>query len=55
MAIKEPTPVLANDSGKLEIIPGDDVPALSWGTWTFRWTLGFDVEPGGGLEIILVP
>jgi len=43
------------DNGRIEIVPGDDVQALSWGTWRFRWTLGFGVEPGGGMEIILVP
>jgi len=55
MPITKPTPVVENENGKIEIIPGGEVEALSWGTWTFRWTLGFDVEPGGGLEIVLVP
>jgi hypothetical protein len=49
------TPVVCNEKGRIEILPGEPVPALSWGTWTFRWTLGFDVVAGGGLEIILVP
>jgi len=39
-------PVIENDKGRIEIIPGDDVQALSWGTWKFRWILGFDVIPG---------
>ena len=47
--------VVENAKGLLEIIPGDDVPALSWGSWTFRWQPAFNVQPGGGLEIILVP
>ena len=55
MPIGEPRPVVENEKGRIEIAPGDDVQALSWGTWTFRWTLGFDVAPGGGMEIILVP
>ena len=48
-------PCVENEKGRLEILPGGDVEALSWGTWRFRWTLGFDVEPGGGMDIILVP
>jgi len=48
-------PVIENEKGRIEIIPADDVQALSWGTWTFSWTAGFDVEPGGGMEVILVP
>jgi len=48
-------PVVENEKGRIEIIPGNDVQALSWGTWRFRWTLGFDVEPGGGMEVVLVP
>lgn len=47
--------VIENVKGRLEIIPGDDVPALSWGSWIFRWQPAFNVQPGGGLEIILVP
>ena len=47
--------VVENSKGRLEIVPGDDVPALSWGSWTFRWQPACDVEPGGGMEIILVP
>ena len=55
MPVGPSTPAIENEKGKLEILPRDDVQALSWGTWTFRWTLGFDVEPGGGMEILLVP
>lgn len=55
MPIPDGQPVLDNANGRLELLPTDDVRALSWGTWTFRWTLGFDVDPGGGIEIILVP
>jgi len=55
MPVGEPKPVIENERGKIEILPADEVQALSWGTWTFRWTLGFDVDPGGGMEIILVP
>ena len=55
MSIAKATPVVENDRGKIDIIPGDEVEALSWGTWIFRWTLGSDVEPGGGMEIVLVP
>jgi hypothetical protein len=47
--------VVESPKGKIEIIPGEEVEALSWGTWTFRWTAGFDVVPGGGMEVILVP
>lgn len=47
--------VVENVKGLLEIIPGDEVPALSWGSWVFRWQPAFSVQPGGGLEIILVP
>jgi len=55
MADMQKHSVVENEKGLLEIIPGDDVPALSWGSWTFRWQPGFNVHPGGGLEIILVP
>ena len=55
MSIAQPKPIIENENGRLETVPDDEVQALSWGTWTFRWTLGFDVEPGGGMEIILVP
>ena len=55
MPTAPPQPIVRNEKGGIEILPGDNVQALSWGTWTFRWTLGFDVEPGGGMEIILVP
>ena len=44
-----------NDRGSLAIIPGEEVSALSWGSWRFRWRLGFEVIAGGGMEIILVP
>ena len=46
---------VTNSKGTLEIFPGEDVQAASWGTWSFRWQLGFDVEPGGGMDILLVP
>ena len=55
MPLPIPEPVIENEKGKIEILPGDAVQSLSWGTWTFRWTPGFDVIPGGGLEIVLVP
>ena len=55
MTISQAKPTIENEHGRLEITPADDVQSLSWGTWTFRWTLGFDVEPGGGMEVILVP
>lgn len=55
MPIAKARPIIENENGKMEIVPGDDVQALSWGAWRFRWTLGFDVAPGGGMEIILVP
>lgn len=55
MPVSQPKPAIENEHGRIEILPGDDVMALSWGAWTFRWTLGFDVDPGGGLEIVLVP
>ncbi|MDP7162407.1 MAG: DUF3604 domain-containing protein [Phycisphaerae bacterium] len=55
MTIAEPNPIVENSNGRIEIVPGDDVSALSWSTWTFRWTPGFDVEPGGGMEIVFIP
>jgi len=55
MPISDAKPVVENRNGRIEIIPGDEVRALSWGVWRFRWTLGFDVEPGGGMEIVFVP
>ena len=55
MVLAKAKPVIRNKWGKIEITPGTDVQALSWITLTFRWTLGSDVLPGGGLEIILVP
>ena len=55
MSVAEPKPVIENEHGMIELTPSDDVQALSWGEWRFRWTLGFDVAPGGGMEIILVP
>ncbi|NQU11597.1 CehA/McbA family metallohydrolase [bacterium] len=55
MPLPDAQPIIENENGRLEIRPGGPVAALSWGTWTFRWTTGFDVEPGGGIEIILVP
>lgn len=55
MPIAKVKPAVRNKLGKMEIIPGRDVQALSWNTLTFRWRLGFDVVAGGGLEIILVP
>lgn len=47
-------PVVENDKGRIEIKPGDEIRALSWGTWRFSWTLGLDVEAGGGMEIIFM-
>lgn len=47
--------VIENRNGRLEIFPACPVQALSWGSWKFRWTLGFDLEPGGGLELVLMP
>ena len=55
MSLSDSTPVVENDKGRLEIVPGNDVPALSWGSWNFRWTPAFDVQAGGGMEILLVP
>ena len=43
-----------NSRGTVEIVPDEPVASLSWGCWRFRWTCGFDVEPGGGIEIVLV-
>ena len=47
--------VIENKNGRLEIFPAGPVQALSWGSWKFRWTAGFDLEPGGGLELVLMP
>ncbi len=44
-----------NEHGILEINPGCDVQAAAWGSWTFRWQPARRIEPGGGMEIILVP
>ena len=55
MTLSLSNPVIENEKGRIEITPADDVQALSWGAWTFRWTAGFEVEPGGGMEVILVP
>ena len=55
MALPPCKPIIENEKGRIEIAPADEVQALSWGEWTFRWTAGFEVEPGGGLEVILVP
>ena len=46
--------IVENEHGKMEIIPGSEVHALSWGSWKFRWTPSFDVHPGGGMELILM-
>ena len=54
MAETRAQPAVENDYGRLEILPGDDVRSLAWGTWTFRWTPAYEVEPGGGMDIILV-
>jgi len=55
MSVTDARPCVENDNGRLEICPGAAVPSLAWGSWTFRWTVAAAVEPGGGLEIILVP
>ena len=48
-------PRIENENGTFEIVPGDNVKALSWGSWRFRWIPGYDVQPGGGMDIILIP
>ena len=52
---RRPSPLVECDKGRIEIIPADDVQAGAWTSLTLRWTLGMPVEPGGGVEIILVP
>jgi hypothetical protein len=54
MPVTSPNSVIKKEKGRIEIIHQDKLQALSWSTLKFRWTLGFDVEPGGGMEIILL-
>ena len=54
MPVTSPNPVIRKGKGRIEIIHQDKLQAFSWSTLKFRWTLGFDVEPGGGMEIILL-
>lgn len=55
MLSKEAKSIIRNKSGQIAVTPDCQVQALSWGSWTFGWKLGFDVLAGGGLEIILMP
>lgn len=55
ITVQQARPTIENEKGRIEITPAAPVAVLSWGAWTFRWTLGFDVQPGGGMDIILVP
>lgn len=53
MALNSSECTVENTFGRMETLPAGDVPALLWGTWTFRWSLGIDVKLGGGMEMVL--